>query len=131
MIRINLLPEPRTKGGKKQWDVRIEAVGACAAILLAVIACFWYAGVLNDANDTPLVAAFSHIANLSGGREDDRFTIAQGGTLSGRLDGGEQRAGSINTLVGSSLANGSTFWTKTGPNGTTRPPPSKRPRLRP
>ena len=48
MIRINLLPEPRTKGGKKQWDVRIEAVGAFAAILLVVIACFWYAGVLDE-----------------------------------------------------------------------------------
>ena len=48
MIRINLLPEPRTKGVKKQWDVRIEAAGAAAVISLVVIACFWYAGLLDD-----------------------------------------------------------------------------------
>lgn len=47
MIRINLLPEPRTKGAKKQWDVRIEAAGAFAAIVLVVIACFWYASELD------------------------------------------------------------------------------------
>jgi type IV pilus assembly protein PilN len=48
MIRINLLPEPRTKGGKKQWDVRIEAFGALAAILLVVLGCFYYAGILDE-----------------------------------------------------------------------------------
>lgn len=47
MIRINLLPEPRTKGVKKQWDVRIEAAGAAAAIVLVVVACFWYASELD------------------------------------------------------------------------------------
>ena len=47
MIRINLLPEPRTKGVKKQWDVRIEAAGAFVAISLVVIACFWYASELD------------------------------------------------------------------------------------
>lgn len=47
MIRINLLPEPRTKGTKKQWDVRIEAAGAAAAIVLVVVACFWYASELD------------------------------------------------------------------------------------
>jgi type IV pilus assembly protein PilN len=48
MIRINLLPEPRTKGAKKQWDVRIEAAGAAAVVALVVIACFYYAGVLDE-----------------------------------------------------------------------------------
>jgi len=48
MIRINLLPEPRTKGVKKKWDVRIEAAGAAVAIALVVMACFWYADVLDD-----------------------------------------------------------------------------------
>lgn len=48
MIRINLLPEPRTKGTKKQWDVRIEAAGAFGAIVLVVIACFYYAGILDE-----------------------------------------------------------------------------------
>lgn len=48
MIRINLLPEPRTKGVKKQWDVRIEAVGALAVILLVVLACFYYASLLDE-----------------------------------------------------------------------------------
>lgn len=48
MIRINLLPEPRTKGAKKQWDVRIEAAGALLAVVLVVIACFWYVGVLEE-----------------------------------------------------------------------------------
>ncbi len=47
MIRINLLPEPRTKGVKKQWDVRIEAVGAAVAIVMVVLACFWYASELD------------------------------------------------------------------------------------
>lgn len=47
MIRINLLPEPRTKGAKKQWDVRLEAAGACVAIVLVVIACFWWASELD------------------------------------------------------------------------------------
>ncbi len=47
MIRINLLPEPRSKGVKKQWDVRIEAAGAAAVIVLVVIACFWYASELD------------------------------------------------------------------------------------
>ncbi len=47
MIRINLLPEPRTKGAKKQWDVRIEAAGAAVVIVLIVIACFWYASELD------------------------------------------------------------------------------------
>ena len=47
MIRINLLPEPRTKGVKKQWDVRIEAVGAAVAIVVVVLACFWYASELD------------------------------------------------------------------------------------
>lgn len=47
MIRINLLPEPRTKGVKKQWDVRIEAAGAAAAIVLVVIVCFWWASELD------------------------------------------------------------------------------------
>jgi type IV pilus assembly protein PilN len=48
MIRINLLPEPRTKGVKKQWDVRIEAAGALVAILFVVLGCFYYAGVLDE-----------------------------------------------------------------------------------
>ena len=48
MIRINLLPEPRTKGAKKQWDVRIEAAGAAVVIVLVVLACFYYASILDD-----------------------------------------------------------------------------------
>lgn len=47
MIRINLLPEPRTKGVKKKWDVRIEAAGAAVAIVLVVSVCFWYASELD------------------------------------------------------------------------------------
>ena len=47
MIRINLLPEPRTKGAKKQWDVRIEVAGAALVIALVVIACFWWASELD------------------------------------------------------------------------------------
>jgi len=48
MIRINMLPEPRTKGVKKQWDVRIEAAGALMVILLVVLACFYYASLLDE-----------------------------------------------------------------------------------
>ena len=47
MIRINLLPEPRTKGAKKQWDVRIEVAGAAVVIVLVVIVCFYYASMLD------------------------------------------------------------------------------------
>ncbi len=48
MIRINLLPEPRTKGVKKQWDVRIEAIGALMTVLLVVLGCFYYASLLDE-----------------------------------------------------------------------------------
>lgn len=48
MIRINLLPEPRTRGAKKQWDVRLEAAGAAAIVALVVIVCFYYAGLLDE-----------------------------------------------------------------------------------
>jgi len=56
MIRINLFPEPRTKGTKKQWDVRIEAVAALAIVVLVVIGCFYYAGVLDDEIQTKTLA---------------------------------------------------------------------------
>ncbi|MGH7260791.1 MAG: PilN domain-containing protein, partial [Nitrospiraceae bacterium] len=31
-----------------QWDVRIEAIGALVVVLLAVLSCFYYAGVLDE-----------------------------------------------------------------------------------
>ncbi|WP_447979925.1 PilN domain-containing protein [Candidatus Nitrospira bockiana] len=48
MIRINLLPAPRTKGGKRQWDVRLEVFSALAVVILVVGAWFFYGELLED-----------------------------------------------------------------------------------
>ena len=48
MIKINLLPGPRARGGPKQWDVQIEAGAAVGLLLLTVVACGYYSGSLDD-----------------------------------------------------------------------------------
>lgn len=48
MIRINLLPTPRAKTVKRQWDVRFELVCAVVTLLLAIGACVYYADVLDS-----------------------------------------------------------------------------------
>ncbi len=47
MIRINLLPGQRARGGPKQADVRIEAAAALSLILLTIGACLYYSSVLD------------------------------------------------------------------------------------
>ena len=51
MIRINLLPGPRAKGPKKQWDAEIELVIGLAVFLLTIGACWFYSGTLDDEID--------------------------------------------------------------------------------
>jgi type IV pilus assembly protein PilN len=47
MIHINLLPTPRARTVKRQWDVRLEVVCAIGGLLLAVGACVYYADLLD------------------------------------------------------------------------------------
>jgi type IV pilus assembly protein PilN len=47
MIRINLLGGPRAKVGKTEWDVHLELIGGAALIILTVVACIYYSGVLD------------------------------------------------------------------------------------
>lgn len=48
MIRINLLPGPRARGGLKQPDARIEVAVALSLILLTVGGGLYYSSVLED-----------------------------------------------------------------------------------
>ena len=48
MIRINLLPGPRTKGPKKQWDAEVELAIGLVVFLLTIGACWFYSGTLDD-----------------------------------------------------------------------------------
>ena len=48
MIRINLLATPRAKVVKKQWDVRLELIGAVAFLLLIVGAWIFYGETLEQ-----------------------------------------------------------------------------------
>ncbi|MBI5410508.1 MAG: PilN domain-containing protein [Nitrospirae bacterium] len=47
MIRINLLPGPRVKGGPKQADARLEVAAALSLALLTVGVCLYYSSVLD------------------------------------------------------------------------------------
>ncbi|MGH7233232.1 MAG: PilN domain-containing protein [Nitrospiraceae bacterium] len=47
MIRINLLPTPRARAIKKQWDVRFEIACAIAIVMLTAGACVYYADLLD------------------------------------------------------------------------------------
>jgi type IV pilus assembly protein PilN len=48
MIKINLLPTPRAKTVKRQWDIRLEIACALAIVMLAIGACLYYADLLNE-----------------------------------------------------------------------------------
>ena len=47
MIRINLLPGPRAKAVKQQLDVRAELAGGLGLIVLTIVMCVYYSGVLD------------------------------------------------------------------------------------
>jgi type IV pilus assembly protein PilN len=46
MIRINLLSTPRAKAVKKQWDVRVELIGAVGFLILTVGGWMFYGDAL-------------------------------------------------------------------------------------
>jgi type IV pilus assembly protein PilN len=48
MIRINLLPRTQVKGGVQGPNVRLEAAVGVGAILLAIVACLVYSGMLDS-----------------------------------------------------------------------------------
>ena len=47
MIRINLLPTPRARAIKKQWDVRFGVLCAIVLLLLTAGACVYYSDLLD------------------------------------------------------------------------------------
>ena len=48
MIRINLIPGPRGKAAKGQWDVRFELAGAVGLVVLALGTCLVWSSILNS-----------------------------------------------------------------------------------
>jgi type IV pilus assembly protein PilN len=48
MIRINLLPTPRARAVKKQWDVGLELACAIVVLLVTIGACAYYADMLES-----------------------------------------------------------------------------------
>lgn len=48
MIRINLLPGPRGKHAKPQWDVRAEALLGIGLIVITLAGCWWYSESLDS-----------------------------------------------------------------------------------
>src|SRR5579884_1633745 len=52
MIRINLLPAPRARAGKRQWDVRLEVATAIGVIVLVLVGWLFYGDMLDDEMNT-------------------------------------------------------------------------------
>lgn len=48
MIRINLLSVPRVRGGKRQWDVRLEVATGLGIIVLILVGWLFYGDKLDD-----------------------------------------------------------------------------------
>ncbi len=48
MIRINLLPVPRSKKGPQPYDIRLEVVVAVVVIVATVAGCMYYSSILDD-----------------------------------------------------------------------------------
>jgi len=48
MIRINLLPGPKGRQAKPQYDVRAQALLGIGVILIAVAGCWWYSASLDS-----------------------------------------------------------------------------------
>jgi type IV pilus assembly protein PilN len=48
MIRINLLPGPKARKAKKQWDVELELVAGVVLVILTLGGWSYYSGLLDD-----------------------------------------------------------------------------------
>jgi type IV pilus assembly protein PilN len=48
MIRINLLPGPKGKTAKPQYDVRAQALLGIGVILITIAGCWWYSAALDS-----------------------------------------------------------------------------------
>lgn len=48
MIRINLLPGPKGRAAKPQYDVRAQALLGAGVILITVAGCWWYSASLDN-----------------------------------------------------------------------------------
>lgn len=48
MIRINLLPGPKGRAAKPQYDVRAQALLGIGALLITLASCWWYSSVLDS-----------------------------------------------------------------------------------
>jgi type IV pilus assembly protein PilN len=49
MIRINLLPGPKGRTAKPQYDVRAQALLGVGVLLITVAGCWWYSSSLDEA----------------------------------------------------------------------------------
>ena len=49
MIRINLLPRPKGRPTKPQYDMRAQALLGAGVILITLAGCWWYAASLDSA----------------------------------------------------------------------------------
>jgi type IV pilus assembly protein PilN len=48
MIRINLLPGPKGRQAKPQYDVRAQALLGVGLVLITLAGCWWYSAALDD-----------------------------------------------------------------------------------
>ncbi|MDP1947692.1 MAG: PilN domain-containing protein [Nitrospirota bacterium] len=48
MIRINLLPEPKGRKSKPQYDVRAQALLGVGLVLITLAGCWWYSASLDE-----------------------------------------------------------------------------------
>jgi type IV pilus assembly protein PilN len=48
MIRINLLPGPKGRPAKPQYDVRAQALLGVGVILITLAGCWWYSASLDS-----------------------------------------------------------------------------------
>jgi len=49
MIRINLLPGPKGRAAKPQYDVRAQALLGIGVLLITIAGCWWYSASLDEA----------------------------------------------------------------------------------
>jgi len=52
MIRINLLPGPKGKQAKPQYDVRAQVLLGAGVIVIALAGCWWYSAFLDNELET-------------------------------------------------------------------------------
>ena len=48
MIRINLLPGPKGRAAKPQYDVRAQAILGVGVLLITIAGCWWYSSSLDE-----------------------------------------------------------------------------------